>query len=93
MAAEKAYTFQYVAAGFGTPLTITYPANWVTFFTINPYVVAIGTFNPYAQATLTDTGFVQVNDPNAPSVARTLDFQNNSPFYICADINALYDYV
>ena len=93
MAAEKAYTFQYVAAGFGTPLTITYPANWVTFFTINPYVVAIGTFNPYAQATLTDTGFVQVNDPNVPSVARTLNFQNNSPFYILADINMLYDYV
>ena len=93
MAAEKAYTFQYVAAGFGTPLTITYPANWVTFFTINPYVVAIGTFNPYAQATLTDTGFVQVNDPNVPSVARTLNFQNNSPFYILADINLLYDYV
>ena len=93
MATQKVYTFQYVAAGFGTPLTITYPANFVTFFTINPYVVAIGTFNPYAQATLTDTGFVQVNDPNVPSVARTLNFQNNSPFYILADINMLYDYV
>ena len=93
MATQKVYTFQYVEAGFGQDLTITYPANFVIFFTINPYVVAIGTFNPYAQATLTDTGFVQVNDPNAPSVARTLHFQNNSPFYIWADINALYDSV
>lgn len=93
MATEKVYTFQYVAAGAGGAVSITYPANWVVFFSINPYVVAVGTFDPYAQATLTDTGFTEVSDPNAPSVARTLDIQNNSSFYIWADINALYDYL
>jgi hypothetical protein len=93
MAAEKLYTFQYLAAGFAGSFEIVYPANMVCSLGMNPYVVAIGTYNPYAQATFLDTGFTEVADPNAPSLARRVEIQNNSSFYIWADINVLYDFV
>jgi hypothetical protein len=40
---------------------------------MNPYVVAIGTHNPYAQATFLDTGFTEVAHPNAPSLKAILE--------------------
>ena len=91
MAAETIYTFQSLAAGFAGAFSIAYPANMVTFFSVNPYTVfAQGPSGPYAQATLTDTG---LTDVQSPDLARILEIQNNSSFSISADINGLYDFV
>jgi hypothetical protein len=91
MGAEKIYTFQSLAAGFGGAVSIAYPANAVIFFSINPYTfLAPGPSGPYAQATLTDTGLTDVQSPN---LARIVEIQNNSSFSISADINGLYDFL